>query len=656
MLGDLRRPNRIRRAFRSGDNALTPPRNAPCPCGSGMTYGRCCGAMHGGGGPGSGHGPDSAGPFYESASQLTKLRESARRDRTWEVTAVPLPAALNDDPDARPVVLMAATRDVVLAVDVVDRLSGEPEAVAEALLGILRRAMEQGRTRPRRVTSHHPEVARALAALLADSGPEVCSIETRDRTYGPARGLIADMMGGDLWPPMSTPATWGAWDLRDEALRELFSAAAAFYRDRPWRSIPDGAALDVRFPDGAAWGGSVMGNAGEVFGLSLYQDPAELLEVYDYLDPAEAFDRMKGRVVSLMFEAADELPRPMRRELGRKGWEVADPTAYPVLNAINTPGGGVSLADLERLTEALRAIPRWIEGTEPPDGAAEVTRLGGPDAAFFHPTLRPAGPRGSGARPGDFLALPEEHSDSDADQGGPGLGEPDTYGPIPGDPSDALVAAAAHARLLVQDFAAELDRSGLGHETVRSHALNVSALLRFLLEVRGIPVGGISEGDLREFLHDWHPRHFDDGLTVARRMPVSLKRFFRYLEREEDLQLPWAGPILEDRGYIRLRMDSCPGSDPDDPRVSEWRLEVMDELERRLLRPDLGGYDELSVEGGVSRRINLTRQLERSWVVWRDELIEEGVDDPLELVADLVQRQSAWELSVGIETPAASVP
>lgn len=561
---------------------------------------------------------------------------------------MPLPIALDEDPGARPVALIVATRDAVIAVDVADHLSGEPDAVAEALLGMLQWAMEESRTRPRTVTSHHPEVAAALARLLADSGPEVHSIETRDRTYGPARGLVADMVGSDLWPPMSTPATWGAWGFGDEALRELFSAAAAFYRARPWRSISDGAALEVRFSDGVVWGASVLGQAGEVFGLSLYQEPSELLGLYDYLDPAEAFDRMKGRVVSLMFEAADEMPRPTRRELGHKGWEVADPAAYPVLNAINTPGGGVSLADLERLTEGLRAIPRWVEGTAPPDGGAEVSRLDGPDATTFHPPLRPAGPRGSGARPGAFLALPEENTGLDLDHGGSGSGESDADGPGPEEPSDALVAAAAHARLLVQDFAAELDRSGLGHDTVRTHALNVSAFLRFLLEEQGIPVGGVSEVDLREFLHDWHPRHFTDGLTVARRMPVSLRRFFRYLEREEDLRLPWARPILEDRGYIRLRLDSCPGSDPDDPRVAEWRLEVMDQLEYLLLRPVLRGYDELSVEGGLSRRINLRRELERTWIAWRDGLIEKGVDNPRELAVELVVRQSVWEVIMGV--------
>lgn len=635
---------------------MTPPRDVPCPCGSGVPYGRCCGVTHRSGRAGFGRRRDVSEPRYESADQLIRLRESARRDRTWELTAVPLPLLVDDDPAARPVALMVATRDVVLAVELTDRLSGEPEAVAEALLGVLHQAMEQGRTRPRTVTLHHPEVATALEALLADSGPQVRSIETMDRTYLPARGIIADLVGAELWPPMSTPVTWGAWGLPDETLRELFSAAAAYYRARPWRSILDADVLEVRYSDGVVRGGSVLGHAGAVFGLSLYQSPDEILEVSGYVDPAMAFDRMKGRLLGVTFEAADELPRPMRRELGRKGWEVADPVAYPVLNVINTPGGGVSQIDLERLTQALKAVPRWLAGIEPPDGAAEVSLHLAPDTATFPPTLRPAGPRGSGARPGAFLALPEEDSGPDDRHTGSVSGAATSDRTGLGSASDAVVAAAAHARLLVQDFAAELDQSGLGHETVRSHALNVAAFLRFLLEVRGIPVGGVSEGDLREFLHDWHPRHFAEGLTVARRMPVSLKRFLQYLEREEDLRLPWAGPILEDRDYIRRRMDSCPGADPDDPRVSEWRLEVADELEYRLLRPNLWEYDEIAMERSASRRINLMRELERNWLLWRDELIEEGVDDPRELVVDLVQRQSEWQRSVGLETSQGGVP
>lgn len=653
------------------DANVPPSRNAPCPCGSGKKYKRCCR-------PGDlareGRGrtrPPDAASLYGHPGKAARLRESAQRDRTWELGAIPLPSAIDSEPNARPVALMVATRDAVLALDVVLHLSGEPEEVAAALSGVLDEAMELTQARPGTVAVHHPEVAQALVSLRSDPEISVQAIWPMDRVYEPARSLTADVAGVDLWPPMSSPQTWTAWGLPEQDVREFFEVAAACFRTRPWEELTDGDVVGLGFPDGSEWGASVMGNAGEVFGLSIYEEPSELLDVFSVLDPAEAFSNMQGRVLTVMFEEAQELPRPMRRELARKGWEVADPAAYPVITAINTPGGGMSREDLGRLTRALEAIPAWIAhlrrgerrpGTRVPHAGGDggwrhpasglrIERLEDPFSFAHYPTPRPAGPRGSGARPGAFLPLPEglddvQNPDGDPDAVEVPLDDPESEG-LP----EAVVAARTQALLLMQDFATELDWEGLSYDTVRAHALNVGTFLRFLLVVEGVPVGGVDERDLRQFLHDWHPRNHTEGLTVARRMPVSLSRFFGYLSRQEDLHLPWAEAVLEDREYIRWRLDSCPGGDEDDPAVMDWRAEVFGELDRRLLLPDLQGLGSCEFPWGTARGVNLLRELQRSWIVWRDELIEGGMEDPAELEESLLDRQWAWEVESGLRTP-----
>jgi hypothetical protein len=623
-------------------------RNAPCPCGSGRKYKGCCL-------PadlereaerllaGRGDWEPSSETLYARPESGAHLRSSARRDATWEVGAVPLPSTLEEEPEGRIVVLMVATRDAVLAMDSLTDLPGEPEAVAAALHAVLQEAMQLTGARPRFLTVAHPEVAGALAPLLEGSGIEVEALGGYDRLHEPARTLVEDLSGVDLWPPISKPATWAAWQLPGDEVAALFRAAADFFRAAPWSAFADGEPLGFDPEGGSTWAGAVMGQGGEAFGLALYSDPEDLLNFYEdhalELDELEAMNTLEGRVITLLFEEADDLPRPMRREVARNGWEVAAPSAYPILVVMNTPGGGMRRGDLRMLTQALTLVPRFLTDAEragaegapvhdwvcPETGTAVYPLLralpGGPP-----PLLEPGYARGPGARPGVFLALKE---------GVEGLGP---------EAEEAYLAGID----VVNAFGTELARTGMAEATIRTHVRNAAEFVWFLVTMEAVPLAGLHERDLRSFLMDWHPRTHEGGLTQARRMPVSLDRFLGFLEENMGLGCPWAADILADRDLIGLRLETAPGGSLLDPEVMEWRAPVLQELELRLLRPHLDAVHASWVQEAPARGMNLLRELTRSWLLWRDELIESGVREAGRELRDLLlERQRSWTEAKG---------
>jgi len=146
--------------------------------------------------------------------------------------------------------------------------------------------------------------------------------------------------------------------------------------------------------------------------------------------PIHPFAGFAGRMVSLVFDPRDSLPRPMQREVASAGWEVAAPEAYPTLLVTNTPAGGVSRRDADDLCAALRAVAALTreapgalsageraECREPRTGVRLVHHAAG-DSPFADLSsslweapveLSPAGPEGPRARPGSALELPADH-------------------------------------------------------------------------------------------------------------------------------------------------------------------------------------------------------------------------------------------------------
>jgi len=602
-------------------------RNDPCPCGSGRKYKRCCLERD----------REAVGTLRFPA----EIREAAAGTRVWEADIVPLAVALDDDPAARPDAELVAAAGFVLHSAIASRPSAEPGDVAGRLVDAVGRAAESVGTWPATLRVRHAEVAAALAPLLAQHQVAV-ERDAFDHLDVLAHSLITDLTGEPPGRFGARPETWAGWGLSGRVVAGLFEAAAAFWRARPWVWLANAQALDVALPDGRRWTTSVLGNAGQEFGLVLYSAFADFEALMDAPGFSTAFAQPAGRVLSVVYARRHELSRRTQREVVTSGWQVAAVDAYPLLMAINTPAGGVSRQDAADLTTVLRAVAAMtatadngerlsrgetLEWRDPETGI--LLRHESPECDAGEPApwpppreLLPGGPEGPGARPESVLD---------------GL-------------RDEVPDWIERAILLLAGFGAALRGQGFSESTVDKHTTNVDTFLMFLGERQGVPLSAVHEFDLRVFLFDWYPRKVLDAAYRQDAMPTSLERFFRWLADEEGIHCAWASRVLSERDVYRARLLDLSDRPWWDDSMDGWRAELYADLHERVMLHDagLGQTETWGEDGPFGWSMNpgearLDHLLQRAWLRWREELIRSGVTSPALVRGHLVARQREWE-------------
>lgn len=606
-----------------------PPRNrnAPCPCGSGRKYKRC----HGSPAAASSAGLSVAdgGETPGAPGALPTPRTGAR----WEVDLLPLPIALDDEPDARLVMLLVMGGGYVLHQELLNQPASDLREVARILLDGVQAVVDRVGFWPQGLAVRTSALADAISALTPGP-PARIEAGPLPEFDDASRSLLAHLSPGQEERPLglSAPETWKGWRLPPGLVADLFTAAAAFFRARPWRHIANEDLLEATCPTGNCWTACVLGNGGIESGLALYADPEDVERQFMETDPHSAMAALRGTVLSLTFNRRDDLPKVMRKEILAAGWTVAALDAYPTLMAINTPGGGVTANHAADLREILQAVSRFAaqfpeelaEGRWPPtwhDPASGVTlsttSVPGAGTALWPlvDVLSSALPAGPGANPAAAL---EEHE------------------------ADTLRQAS---EALLTRFHRELS-SEYAPATAAKHGSNAGLLLAFLADFEEIPIEAMTEYDLRSFLFDWIHRKVMAPKGVVMSMPVSLKRFFRFLDSEHGLEFPWAWEMLADREAYQIRNETWPGGFGFDPAVQQWIGELTGDLDSRLLLPDgvMANGNEWGAAMGMEEYA-LYRELARRWLLWRDEVIAAGLIRPGDAGEELVRRQRAWELA-----------
>ena len=593
-------------------------RNDPCPCGSGRKYKHCCLPLEQADRGGVHRGPE--------------VRRAAKGD-VWQIDMVPLTAWITAEPDARPTAVLVVADGFVIHAETLARPSAEPEDVARTLADELRQAAVRLAKFPQVVLVRHEQLAPMIAAHLRASGREatvrVGDLSQLDQA---ARELNRAMSGGGDVPPavpVASTVTWAAWGLPRQWCRELFEAAAALYGAAVWEHLWDSDLLEVSLPSGRGWWVLVLGKAGQEFGLSLFRDPEDPVRLHR-CDGTDITGVLRGTALSLLFVPPKELPPPMRREVARAGWPVAGPKAFPLLLAFNTLGGGISRRDADDLVAAVRAVAAFGERH------GEQLRDTYEETLFEHEATGATIRLGSTAEGRDLPQFEDIHPGNPE---GPGADPAAALTDIEEDPDDAL----DRAMQTVVAFEQALRQQGLSEPTVQRHTDNAVSLVNFLVMYQGVPLAAMHEFDLRLFLYEWYPRKVVTTLTRARSLLTSLRRLFRFLEGE-GLRFRWAAPLLRDRQTFERRWSSCPGHLWWDEGVAEWRSEEWAQLRARLMlhAETLGEGETWGQQMGPVEAI-LDRELQRRWLLWRDELLAQGVNDPAELLASLTRRQRAWE-------------
>jgi tetratricopeptide (TPR) repeat protein len=162
----------------------------------------------------------------------------------------------------------------------------------------------------------------------------------------------------------------------EELLAAFFAAAAEYFRARPWnrvrgdrRILVTTPGLSVRERDAI-----VMGQNGEVFGLSLTEDRAALFDALEGIDESHDFRLQTG--LSVSFEEAHFAAVEDYDAMRDHHWPVAAPEAYPMVTHYEKGTLRGALAwEVDLLAAVLQRIVRLIDM---PDDAVirERTPLG----------------------------------------------------------------------------------------------------------------------------------------------------------------------------------------------------------------------------------------------------------------------------------------
>ncbi|MDP2958080.1 MAG: SEC-C metal-binding domain-containing protein [Longimicrobiales bacterium] len=587
---------------------MTAHRNDPCPCGSGRKHKHCCMER-------DQRQATSSGPAQH-------VRTAAAAAGYWEADLLPFPGVPGDRPGVSVVMSLVMADGFALRSDVFDHPGSEPAEVASALAEQIHATMRTVGASPARVRVGDEEVAALLAPLLLQDG--VGSVESGPlpQVAAAGRALFEHLNGEGSWPSGAVRETWRGWGRPGAEVAALFRAAAAFHRATPWKVVTSEQPVAAWMPGGRKWAMAVMGSGGEEFGLALYSQVSDYIAVLEH-DPSEVWERQEGRVYGLVLGRRGDLPRAMQKEVAAAGWDVASPSAYPILVSLRSPAGGICRHDWADLVALLDALPRFL---------THGLGFSGRDAAAVDPV--------SGI---SFILLPDVNANVPA--------PPLTLGGAEGpgaEPEAALLLDPDEASLgdptLLEDFGDWLDASGLAESTVQKHMTNVVSFLFYLEDTEGVPVRAIHEYDLRSFFFDWIHRKTAAGRGRIESTPASLRKFVTFLREDRGIHLPWARGVLDDQEFYRARARSCPREPFWSRRTRKWLEELtLDFFLRGFLPDDAMGEDDEWGDTMGDVEWKLHAELQRRWLLWREELIRAGVSEHRAVLTELCRRQRAWE-------------
>jgi len=212
--------------------------------------------------------------------------------------------------------------------------------------------------RPKVVQFERAQQAQTLAPDLAEIG-----IQARQAAApGEIDQLVEEIEQMLAGAAEEIPGLLHNKEITPGMVAELFSAAADFFRAAPWDVLSDDQPLAVEFsPPGKKSFVQLMGNSGLQFGLVLYWNWEDLLQVYHGgSDPLDSIPASGWR--SFTFESPDHLPQSDLQAVETFDWEIANEEAYPIPatffpDSIERP----TRQELVYYQALLRSIPLFIK-------------------------------------------------------------------------------------------------------------------------------------------------------------------------------------------------------------------------------------------------------------------------------------------------------
>lgn len=298
-----------------------------------------------------------------TSDQLDKLRKLRQSEATWLCSArrAPFWITPKDKPYYRPFIVLVVDQatEMIQQTDVQDDRP-TPEAVLESLFKAMRGAPLNlwRRSRPARILVDDAKLAQALTPRLAELGIR-CDYRN---TLPPVNAALLEMEA-HATKRKPVPGLLSVPGVTVPMIAELYSAAADYYRQAPWRWLENWTPIEVRYPpEGRARYALVLGGGGEIYGLSLYETLDDLEVVFSPATPEQPTSRPISWI-SLVLDEATAMSFADLDAIEQYGWPVAGERAYPL--ALKAPPGGdwgelPSAAELAWLAAALRVIPDFV--------------------------------------------------------------------------------------------------------------------------------------------------------------------------------------------------------------------------------------------------------------------------------------------------------
>jgi hypothetical protein len=539
----------------------------------------------------------------------------------WKADVQPLDEPWRGPRRARAIVVVMAEGSVAYNKLVPLSSVADSAGVADVLAGAVRHVARRASGYPPRLLVRDWAVAARLTAEFERYDLDVRVSPSLREVRHTIRRLVMHIDEPEAAWELAPLDGWYEAETDLHLHEALFHAAARFRRARPWERVADGEALLVRWRgrESIAVLNHPMGH-GHV--LTLFTRAA---------DYESMFGESREAVLAIKFVEQAALPRGCRRLITRRGWEAPDPGAYPLVIGDGAFGCVQNAADVHHLAAVLTAVAGWIaagRGRRPSlphvDAASGVELR--PEFDFDRvpwPTMKRARPVCASGSAATLRAAE-----------GRGHSEP---------PRDEVQR--------IPEFEAHLLDTGTRGALARRRAAHALEWARYLDRQARLPAEAATEYDLRMFLYDWYPRFGQASEEEAERLPAALRHYFRWLGERHGIAYPWAAAVLREREAFLARLEIAPLGQPADDEewasgeVARWRLQLAADLDERVLLHDRGFPDleEAPARGYPPRIAALVRELQRRWLVWRDELVASGVRAPDALRAALVVRQREWE-------------
>ncbi len=301
----------------------------------------------------------------------------------WQGGMVRMPAWVEKGPDGKPYRPWGAFW-VSLRTGLVNQKmntetgANDPVLLLEALLefGLDR---QLAGCRPGRVEVATEELAAYLRQALGNAG--VAATVAKDLTA--VKEILAHLGGHMRGKPLPPDATDGSGVTVDR-MRAFAAAAHDFYRAAPWRHLSDEDLVHVESQIARGLRHlTVLGGAGQTFGVGFYETPGEFEALFNSADPEAYFERhgkwaiLYGPISDMSFGDADLWEE--------RSLPVAGDEAYPVAVWFG-PGGEVrrpdarTLSDMEGVLRTLATTSedeidqgRWSKEVQTADGRRTVT-------------------------------------------------------------------------------------------------------------------------------------------------------------------------------------------------------------------------------------------------------------------------------------------